>query len=184
MLLLRGARAKWLRSLVGVGQPVARPRPSKSRLIAPVRPLDCVIRLEFHGPQPSGKNHQGRTGSGAAFGSKSFVAWRREWGQQFTAQTGAWRSYFPIQQPVVVWATYTPSDERTRDVPGLEDAVWHFLEWVGCVKNDGWLREEVWRRTATCPGAGGLILELFPTHWDWTCARQVPGGVPASSQNE
>ena len=107
--------------------------------------FNCVIRFRFEGPQTSGKNHQGRTREGRVYPTKHFVAWRDVFGAQFLMQKQPWNRYFPLQEPVVIWITYVPGDGRIRDVPGMEDALWHLFEWVGFVKNDTLLRGVVWR---------------------------------------
>lgn len=134
-------------------------------------PLDCVIRFHFEGPQTSGKNQQGRTREGHVYPKKVFVSWRESFGQQFLLQKQPWTRYFPLYEPVVIWVTYVPGDGRIRDVPGMEDALWHLFEWVGFVKNDTLLKGVVWRTAPLDRAMPGVDVEIFPAHWPWQCVR-------------
>ena len=51
--------------------------------------------------------------------------------------------------PLFILIHYWPGDKRTRDVPGMVDALWHVLQKVGFVEDDSqfkhveWIEEEV-----------------------------------------
>lgn len=137
-------------------------------------PLDCVIRFTFQGQQTSGKNQQGRTRAGHVYPKKLFASWRDSFGQQFLLQKQPWSHYFPLSEPVVIWVTYVAGDARIRDVPGMEDALWHLFEWVGFVKNDTLLKGVVWRTAPRDRAIPGVEVEIFPAHWPWDCVRTPP----------
>lgn len=174
----RGARSK--------GAPVASrlARAISASMPAGV-PLDCVIRFTFEGHQTSGKNQQGRTRSGHVYPKQVFVSWRDSFGQQFLMQKQPWSRYFPLSEPVVIWITYVPGDARIRDVPGMEDALWHLFEWVGFLKNDTYLQGVVWRTAPMNRTTPGVDVEIFPAHWSWNCTRTPPvsEGLPTGKRS-
>lgn len=156
---------------------------SGARAVAgsPSVPLDCVIQLQFSGVQTSGKNHQGRTREGRVYPTKHFAAWRDLFAGQFLMQKRPWNRYFPLQEPVVIWITYVPGDARIRDVPGMEDALWHLFEWLGCITNDRLLQGVMWRTSPINRETPGVAVEIFPAHWPWDCVRgpDAPVCLPA-----
>lgn len=57
---------------------------------------------------------------------------------------------------------YYPADKRRRDLPAMEDSIWHCLERAGIVEDDSLLVTGTWvRRTGRAPGAI-INLDLEP----------------------
>jgi hypothetical protein len=92
--------------------------------------LSPVLRAVLAGQHPSGKNQIQMSAPAAGvirrFPKASFEAWRGTGYAQLDRQRGAWEK---LKVPAVVTVRYTKGDLIRRDVPGMEDALCHLLEW-------------------------------------------------------
>ena len=81
-------------------------------------PCEDAVTLVLRGQCKSGKNAVQTTRRGQRYPTKEFKVWREDWTRQLQGQfqeTIAW--------PVVASIDYTPSDLRTRDIPGMMVAI-------------------------------------------------------------
>ena len=62
----------------------------------------------------------------------------------------------PLKGPLVMTVQYVPQDQRTRDIPGMTDAVCHLLEYCGLIEDDGQIQSLYWTRAL----AGYTTIEL------------------------
>ena len=141
------ARADGKRIKLGVGA-TSLPRGVAGSTPAPSPPLS--FELIIVGQMPSGKN-QVRTAwtknkkipgkmKPHKYPDKRFAQWRDEAVGDLVKQ---WR-YDPITEPVRLHVTYWPGDRKTRDVPGMEDALFHVLVKARILKDDGLVRDLLW----------------------------------------
>lgn len=87
----------------------------------------------------SGKNRVIKTKSGRHYPGTRFVAWRAEAMRQLSAQAPLTK---PTQgMPVSMTIDYWPGDLRTRDVTGIEDALFYLVVHAGILENDGLIYE-------------------------------------------
>ena len=103
----------------------------------------------LNGQMPSGKNAVRITRTGHRYPDKRFVAWREDALDQLRkpvaryAQEGA---CLPLQSTIALECEYTPGDRRTRDVPGMLDALLHLIVKAGLLTDDGLVWAVTWRR--------------------------------------
>lgn len=97
------------------------------------------------GQMPSGKNQVKITRSGHRYPDKRFVAWREMVVPELELQRGKCE-LFPIASTVSIECDYTPGDRRTRDVPGMLDALFHVIVKAGLLVDDGLVWAVTWRR--------------------------------------
>lgn len=168
----------------------------KQRWVGPVRPLDCAITLRFVGQQPSGKNQMGirpvigiqqngKVGSKLhRFPRKPFEVWRDAIRLQFEQQRAAWAMYFPLREFVTVFIRYVASDRIGRDVPGLEDALWHVFERVRLVANDRYFQDVVFVQLPINRQAPEVRVEIVPVSWAWDIRRSwvTPCRLPGTGE--
>lgn len=117
-----------------------------------------TLRLQ----QPSGKNQVQqlwREGQLKKIPNVRFKRWRDDAGYQLIQQRV--RPPTPISTPVSLYCTYTPGDRITRDIPGMEDALYFLIVWAGVLKNDGLVYDCLWRRRGV--GEPSLYVEIH----DW-----------------
>jgi Holliday junction resolvase RusA-like endonuclease len=102
------------------------------------------MTFKLMGQLPSGKNRIIVTRTGHRFPDPKsrFPKWRDDVMKQITAQLKPDWSGFTERCKMIV--DYTPSDLRTRDVPGMLDALCHVLAKAGIVKDDGLIRDVEW----------------------------------------
>lgn len=118
------------------------------------------MRLKFtlDGQMPSGKNQiqtamvRGRL---IRFPNARFKAWREGAYQRLLTDRGDWTT---LRQPALVTIKYYPGDLRTRDVPGMMDALCHLLEWCPTCGKD------------QRPDCKRHVVEddKLLVHWHWT----------------
>jgi Holliday junction resolvase RusA-like endonuclease len=96
------------------------------------------------GQIPSGKNAVIVTRSGMRFPAKRFKAWREQALEQLAPQLPA--NVKPIGTTVTLECEYTPGDRRTRDVPGMLDALLHVIVKAGLLVDDGLVWAVTWKR--------------------------------------
>ena len=92
----------------------------------------------------SGKNAIRTTRTGQRYPGKRFKVWREEATKQLRGQIGS-NYHLPYKQRCGFDVDYTPGDKRTRDVPGMADALFSLLVYAGVVKDDGLIRNMSWR---------------------------------------
>lgn len=91
--------------------------------------MSQILRAVLVGQMPSGKNAirtQVIAGGIHRFPKKRFEDWRGTGYAQLDRQRGAWAK---LTTPAKIVIRYTPGDLIRRDVPGIEDALGHLLEW-------------------------------------------------------
>jgi len=111
---------------------------SESEPVVAPSPLYLLL-----GQLPSGKNAIGITRTGHHYAKPRFREWREDAMVQLKALGRLTRS--PIDYPVHFKAWYWAGDRITRDVSGLQDALFHLLEYSKILKNDGLIRDVTWR---------------------------------------
>ena len=52
----------------------------------------------------------------------------------------------PLNGPLVMNVQYVSLDRRTRDIPGMVDALFHLLEFCGLIEDDGQIQSLYWAR--------------------------------------
>jgi len=129
------------------------------------------LRLELKGQIPSGKNAiQLRpivAKSGRSFvqkyPNKRFVQWRTDALKQLALQIPT--DYRTITTPVDITITYTASDLRRRDAPGMIDALWHLLEKADVVADDTLLgghgKSVTFINQGKSKGNEGVVLDIL-----------------------
>ena len=103
------------------------------------------MTFSITGQMTSGKNSVVVTRSGMRFPSKRFKAWRDSVLPELLIQKGA-NGLFPLSTSVTLDCIYTPGDRRTRDVPGMLDALFHVIVKAGLLVDDGLVWGVTWRR--------------------------------------
>ncbi len=119
------------------GKPVAGSNPAPS----PKREFDSA-ELVLVGQIKSGKNRILITRTGHRYPPKEFQVWRDAMVLDFAKQ---WKRP-AITDPVRLHCQYWPGDRRTRDVSGMEDALFHVLVRAGVLKDDGLVWDCLWFR--------------------------------------
>jgi len=85
----------------------------------------------------SGKNQVGITRTGRRYPNKRFVEWRRQMITQLNYfQCPQWTDKDVFRCDIRYW----PNDRRTRDLPGMTDAIYHCLEQAGVLASDGQIK--------------------------------------------
>ena len=87
----------------------------------------------------SGKNSVKTTRTGHRYPNERFVKWR----SAVLSQLERHALSRVLNNPHVILRCdirYWPNDKRTRDVPGMEDALYHCLERAGIIANDGQIK--------------------------------------------
>ena len=116
------------------------------------------MTFTLSGQIPSGKNAVIVTRTGMRFPAKRFKLWREDALAQLASQ-GAGKQK-PIESAVSLECEYTPGDRRTRDVPGMLDALLHILVKAGLLVDDGLVWGVTWRRKELDRGKPGLSFTM------------------------
>lgn len=110
-----------------------------------------TLQITFHDQIPSGKNQveeHWRQGKKVKHGNDRFAAWRQAAGMEFILQKAKWtplqKMALPMLGDLVVTISYRPLDKTRRDLPGMLDALWHFLEHMEIIENDGQIKGVTW----------------------------------------
>ncbi|MBI4395446.1 MAG: hypothetical protein HY548_00025 [Elusimicrobia bacterium] len=114
------------------------------------------LQLTLKGQIPSGKNHMKidpRTGQ--HYPNKRFSAWRQAAWVQLRSQP---KAHFNV--PCRIQVDYWPGDRRRRDVPGMEDALCHILEYSQILKDDSLLQDWEWTTHEVSPTNPRVILRI------------------------
>lgn len=123
---------------------------------------EAVMTFQISGQMPSGKNQvqlaivKGRV---LKFPNKRFKAWREGVVPVLMAQRSP-GYVWPIRTPVKLSCRYTPGDNRTRDVSGLLDALFHVIVKAGIVMDDGQVRAVEWHPCALDRDSPGLAFQV------------------------
>ena len=173
----RGTGRRQPMSLRAVGASVVAPTASRS--------LDRVLTLEYHDTSPSGKNHMGLTvieGQLRRYPTKRFTRWLTNVEREFRTQLRGIQPYLPLKGACYAIVEYVPGDLITRDLPGMQDAVWHMCERFGIVTNDKWFQHLIWITRAMDRADPRLCLRIVPGSWalEWAI-RDLSGGVTLTS---
>lgn len=113
-----------------------------------MKPVDTVIvnevRRKFeiciYGQVMGGKNNMCVSRSGHHYPTRKWAEWRDMVVTQMVEQVFGYR----FASPCRITLNYWKGDRRRRDVPGMEDAIWHCLERAGIVSDDKILEEVHW----------------------------------------
>ncbi len=105
---------------------------------SPILPRELVIVGQIQ----SGKNRILITRTGHRYPPERFKVWRDEVSGNLAKQ---WKDV-PVTEPVRLHCLYWPGDRRTRDVSGMEDAMFHVLVKAGVLKDDGLVWDCLWYR--------------------------------------
>lgn len=125
------------------------------------------MTFSITGQMTSGKNSIVVTRSGLRFPSKRFKAWRDAVVPELEIQRGKC-TLFPVSTPVSLECEYTPGDRRTRDVPGMLDALLHVIVKAGLLVDDGLVWAVTWRRAEMNRERPGLRFTM--TKQEGSCA--------------
>ena len=117
------------------------------------------MKFRIDGPIKSGKNNMGITRTGIHYPKPAFSSWR-------AGVLGQMRQAFPhglipIDNPCNIAFDYWPGDARRRDVPGMEDALFHCFERFGIIKDDSLFANVKWTTHEIDRENPGLIVEIF-----------------------
>lgn len=117
------------------------------------------MRLILKGQVRGGKNNMGVTRSGIHYPKPSFVLWRNQTVAQILVQKPP--GFKPIDNADWVWTfSYTPEDNRRRDMPATLDAVFHCLEKTNIVTDDRWIQDAHFKQYPASKENAGLIIDL------------------------
>lgn len=117
----------------------------------------------INGQLTSGKNSVVVTRSGMRFPSKRFKNWREEVLKQLAPQVSMYTregACLPLESTISLECEYTPGDRRTRDVPGMLDALLHVIVKAGLLVDDGLVWAVTWRRMEMDRDKPGLRFTL------------------------
>jgi len=100
-----------------------------------------IVELELTLPyMVSGKNSVKTTRTGKRYPTERFVTWRnaalRQIAKQLNGHSHLNNQHVALRCDIRYW----PNDKRVRDVPGMEDAIYHCLERAGVIANDGQIK--------------------------------------------
>ncbi len=120
-----------------------------------------TISLILTAQIPSGKNQIKErfiNGRKIRYPNKRFVAWREEAGFEIMQQKAKWPTHtkmaLPLLGDLVVTISYRTLDKTTRDLPGMQDALWHLLGYLNLIEDDGQIKgvtwEYPWRTEGPC----------------------------------
>ena len=121
----------------------------------------ATMTFALSGQIPSGKNAVVVTRTGMRFPAKRFKVWREQALDQLSKQGAGQQE--PINQTVSIECEYTPGDRRTRDVPGMLDALLHVIVKAGLLVDDGLVWAVTWRRNELDRENPGLKFHISVT---------------------
>lgn len=113
-----------------------------------------MAKFSFVGQVRSGKNQMMiDPRSGRHYPAPLFSAWRDEQVLRIRQQKAQQKVFFAKETKLIFGVEYWPGDARRRDMPGIEDAIFHVLERAGVVEDDaqfedcsGWYKQEIDRK--------------------------------------
>lgn len=107
------------------------------------------MTFTLSGQLPSGKNAVVVTRTGMRFPAKRFKLWREQALTELSPQVSTYArkgACLPLESTITLECEYTPGDRRTRDVPGMLDALLHLIVKAGLLVDDGLVWGITWRR--------------------------------------
>lgn len=115
-----------------------------------------MLTLVLTAQIPSGKNAIRETfvrGKKIRYPTARFKRWREQAAVEILQQRARWpvelKLSLPLRGRLVATIAYCEREPvpagRVRDVPGMMDALWHLLDWVELVEDDGQIRDVTWR---------------------------------------
>lgn len=134
-----------------------------------------TLTIELTDQIPSGKNQikehyetDRKTGrpKKVRHGNERFTMWRKAAGMEILIQRSKWpllqKAALPLPGDLIARVSYRPLDPICRDLPGMQDALWHLLEQMEVIGNDGQIKgltwDYPWRSDGPC-----VILTLMTT---------------------
>ena len=120
-------------------------------------PTFTPFHLTLTGQLPSGKNAMQVTRTGRHYPKLRFQLWRDE---AVYALMQQWKRRKMMSTPNHLTCDYWPGDLRTRDVPGMLDALFHALVKAEIIQDDGLIHNVTWRRHELNRKAPKVILTL------------------------
>jgi Holliday junction resolvase RusA-like endonuclease len=116
---------------------------------------------------PSGKNSMGITQTGRHYAKPRFESWRSIAAYEILRQKMTWcsslRKCLPLKTDVTVTISYRELEpvpaKGVRDLPGMQDALWHLLTHTGLLANDGQIKGVLWQYPWRTDGPC-IIMEL------------------------
>ena len=121
--------------------------------------------MTLTGQLPSGKGQIRKVflrGKLVHYPQPRFVKWKADALKQLVSFGPRGYGEKPWECRCEMIVEYTPGDLKTRDVSGLLDALFHLLGAAGIVKDDGLIREVVWREHPLNRKAPMVRIELRP----------------------
>ena len=110
-----------------------------------------MLKLVLIGQIPSGKNQveeHWRQGKKVRHGNARFTAWREAAGKEILLQKATWptalKMALPLLGDLAVCISYRPLDKTQRDIDGMQSALWHLLEHMELIENDGQIKGLTW----------------------------------------
>lgn len=98
---------------------------------------------------PSGKNAMGIARTGRHYAKPRFASWRSIAAHEILKQkvklTPAQHLGLPLFGDLVVTISYRAFDNVVRDLPGMQDALWHLLAYTNIIENDGQIKGVTWQ---------------------------------------
>lgn len=100
---------------------------------------------------PSGKNsikESWRDGKKVRHGNDRFTVWRETAGKEILMQKSQWptatKMALPLTGDLIMTVSYRPLDKTQRDLTGMTDALFHVLETMELIENDGQIKGLTW----------------------------------------
>ncbi len=110
---------------------------------------DAMLKLILTDQIPSGKNAQAVTRTGRHYARPRFASWRsiaaHEVLVQKTKLTVAQHLRLPLFGDLTATISYRAFDNVLRDLPGMQDALWHLLTHCNIIENDGQIKGVTWQ---------------------------------------
>ena len=119
-----------------------------------------VLTLHLMGQVRGGKNNMCITRAGIHYPNPKFVIWRNDMFSQIKTQ-------FPlgiatINSRLLKWTfTYTPEDNRRRDIPAILDAVFHVMERAFLVKDDCLIKNLSFVELPADKESAGILIKAY-----------------------
>lgn len=89
----------------------------------------------------------------------NFKRWREDFGNQLWGQKLGFK--LPVEVPVWFKVDYHPHDRRSRDIPGMMDALFHLMEHCHVVADDKLFRQcRGWMEHEPTVGGGMVIFQM------------------------
>jgi len=126
-------------------------------------PAPSPLLLALIGQLPSGKNQVQllwRNGKVRKYPNKTFTNWRSRAHIQIEEQQLPAVRHPMMTTPVRLTCDYWPGDQRTRDVSGQLDALFHLLVYAKVLKDDGLVHDVIWRRHETNKKFPKVVMEI------------------------